>query len=276
MWKGSSIQGLPGRGGTTRSGESSLCGMVKTRLYHSSRSNESRYSGGGQLCRHIGGAFGALKRLAIEPQQTLRDYATVVERRMFEQQPQFPVTVTKQDVVHAWQRLLINEDKEAATFLMCLWCTAMRPSELLLIFLDDVNVDRTTGHASFVVRDGKSVKARHGPYVIFTEFAQARMSIISWITARKRQHKQRLFDAENKRSLYSRVVKALRERVEQAEIRSLRRSTLQHLSSQGVTDRTLLLFSNHATVAMLNRYLGWGLFNATQSKRMSQAAVHLL
>jgi integrase len=72
------------------------------------------------------------------------------------------------------------------------------------------------------------------------------------------------------------VTTCLRKVNQAFECRSLRRGALQHLATiPGITDATLLLFSGHASVQTLRRYLNFGVRAVHTRLEMMPAAAQL-
>ena len=221
--------------------------------------------------REVGAAMGALKRMELKPSRPFKDFATVVQRNMFRETVEFPVSLTKRQIQAAWEQLELDGRNTEANFLWLLWITSMRPSELMTVMADDVVQDAQSDSLSILIRDGKGVKARGSPYVIHTRTGQMRNRIAKFLASRSHQN---LF--EQKEKIYCVVRQALRRQHPQALLRSLRRSTLEQMAEAQVQPDTLRLFSNHASTTMLNRYLAWGLHNGFQRNAMHKAVQYLL
>lgn len=77
------------------------------------------------------------------------------------------------------------------------------------------------------------------------------------------------------RATVASVRDALRRADPRLECRSLRKGALHALAKSSVPEEVLLLFSGHASLAMLRRYLSWGAVGTRKQKIMREAAAAL-
>ena len=151
----------------------------------------------------------------------------------------------------AWQELLLENMVAPAAFLALLWLTAGRPSDIARLRTADVRVKDNV--LSVYFREGKGVQARGQPFTVFADAGVMTSRIKTYIISQKQTM---LFP--NVREMYDKVRSFIRKVQPIACLRSLRRSTIEWLSKNGVPEEVIMEFSNHATRKMLRRYLGWG------------------
>jgi len=115
---------------------------------------------------------------------------------------------------------------------------------------------------------GKTIKKR-GPYSLHTRAPQELVDLLGL-----NEPTQSWVPLLGKASVKD-VLGSLRRVDSGLENRSVRRGALQALATAGVDEPTLLLFSGHAALSMLRRYLGWGSIGEHKVKLMTTAATAL-
>jgi len=176
-----------------------------------------------------------------------------------EESARIPTAVTFDQVKTAVQNATATATKRA---LALGWLVAGRTGDILKLRREDIVL--SNGSLTVTYRRGKTV-ARRGPYSVSTLVPR------EW---------QILFDKMpdmpmNGSSTWA-TLKALRTVHKDLENRSIRRGALQTLARSGIEEQTLLLFSGHASVAMLRRYLAWGADTAANTSAMKKAAANLV
>jgi hypothetical protein len=167
------------------------------------------------------------------------------------------------------QAALEQEPSEGVRLLLLMtWLCAGRTGDIRQLDTHDIVVRAPTGdertHLTVTFRRGKTVKKR-GPYSLHTSLPRA-LALAHGIQEGC-QHWGNMRTAT-----VGDVLTALRRIDPQLENRSLRRGALHALANDGVAETVLLLFSGHATLHMLRRYLGWGSIGLEKQTTMSNAA----
>lgn len=151
------------------------------------------------------------------------------------------------------------------------WLSAARVGCVLQLAASDLEI-HPDGTTSIRFRRGKSVLARGTAYTVHTPPIPAEFlpRLRRWLD----QRKSTLFPSSVKGQ---HIKESLRTEDKALEQRSLRRGALQSLAAQpDMTDEVLMLFSGHASVNTLRRYLSWGTRALhTRAKMVSAAGTSL-
>jgi len=139
------------------------------------------------------------------------------------------------------------------------WLLAARTGDVLKLRSREITVG-TNHDLTATYTKGKTVM-RRGPY-----------SVSSTIPAEWEQLFRQLPENPFAGASTWTVLAALRSVDKRLENRSLRRGALQTMAKSGLEEETLLLFSGHASVAMLRRYLNWGRDTHVNVRKMQTAA----
>lgn len=172
--------------------------------------------------------------------------------------------LTKQDRMHAARipraatteeiRILvarfIKDGRHAmAVLAIFCWTHAARPGDVWKLLREDVTV--TAERVTITWRRGKVVSSR-GPYSTFAvpgEYVDFLLSFLHSLAP-----KDPIFTGPWRTN---NLLRALRTVSPTLELRSLRRGALQTLAACGISEDLLMIFSGHASVTTLRRYLGW-------------------
>jgi hypothetical protein len=175
---------------------------------------------------------------------------TGLARRARGELPNQPTPATLQHVKTAIAQLPDDSLRKELTVILALaWMTTARVGCVNQLDASDVTIP-TDGSLSVRFLRGKGVLSRGQAYTVPP---QGTLPIITQLLAAR--NGRRLFP----NTLGTKVKEALRRAHPTLEQRSLRRGSLQHLSTvPGMTDSLLLLFSGHARIETLRRYLSWG------------------
>jgi integrase len=179
--------------------------------------------------------------------QTMR----AVGRKAREELPQQPLAATWEEVLHAAQ-----STKCICTYsaILIAWFTAARVGCVLQLQRQDITVHQDRTMSVTFIR-GKGAVMRQQAYTVHTPPLPQTVlpRLQKWLGERRTW----LFPTGT--DWGARVREQLRTVNKQLEQRSLRRGSLQALATApGMDDATLLLFSGHASVTTLRRYLNWG------------------
>jgi hypothetical protein len=154
----------------------------------------------------------------------------------------------------------------ATLYLWLWWVSSARSGDAMLLRAENV-VNNKVG-LSLRFCEGKVVSVM-GPVTTHT------IGMPSKLQALMPKNKQGYIFAPIVRTTIQELVmgcaKAVNKRI---EARSFRRGSLVHMAERGATDEELLRFSHHTTIAMLRRYLGWGMtssHNATTGATIGQS-----
>ena len=175
-----------------------------------------------------------------------------------------PPSVTKEQMISIIEGAATIEER---IFYILTWSHCARPGNVLSLRSGDLTVTacETTIHWA----EAKTTAAR-GPYTTNSNFpAKFKKDIQEWI--RTRPLNQQLF-VTRKNLLMANLRAAIRKVVPNADVRAVRRGSLQQLAQQGTPTETLLLFSGHLRVQTLMRYLGHGRAHAANKKAATEAA----
>lgn len=150
------------------------------------------------------------------------------------------------------------------------WLLAARTGDVLKLRKNDLTIVTAQGEArngdnslTATYTKGKTVM-RRGPYSVSSTVPAEWKTLLNQIP-------ENPFAGASTWT----VLNALRAVDKKLENRSIRRGALHTLATSGVDEDTLLLFSGHASVQMLRRYLSWGKDTQVNMSRMQQAAKKL-
>ena len=154
--------------------------------------------------------------------------------------------------VHILVSRLIKDGRHALAALTIIsWTHAARPGDVWKLTREDITV--TQERVTITWRRGKVVSSR-GPYSTFAVSGEYHDFLSTFVAPRSAG--ELLFVREGPWRTNT-MLRALRSVSPTLELRSLRRGALQTLSATGVGEDVLMIFSGHASVTTLRRYLGW-------------------
>jgi len=175
------------------------------------------------------------------------------------------------------EELLASDSLKAATKeqVAVMWMTAGRPGCVTQLKHEDI-CETATGELCITFRRGKTVKLRGQPYAVHTTMGKLK----PWLEPLLKRHRTAsptafVWPTETKnqrRLMIDDILAGVRLAGEQYECRSLRRGALQTMARQGASAATLMHFSGHSTVAMLKRYLGFGVLLTDEGNRIRAEA----
>lgn len=218
--------------------------------------------------RQLGAIVGMLQEEKSDLIQSsqLKQALRATQKRAFLAVIKVPTPVTVQHWKWAVADLDNNMMSEAARYLEMWYSTASRPLDADVRVVDvDMAIDEPKLAVTFT--NAKATVIRGGPYTVTTTLSN---KMRQFIKNRRAQRQPMLFS--NPSLLRDQALKALRNYDIRYEARSMRRGALQELSANGASTETLLAFSGHKNVLMLQRYLLWGKLNVTQQKETYGAA----
>lgn len=166
-------------------------------------------------------------------------------------------------------------DPTTAALISMTWCLGQRIGDVVRLHPSDFTMPvHLKDTIAITFRRFKTDKT-NPPYVIFASTASMWFTIIMKTVTQARQKKTFVFiekDTEAERSsCLHRVTLLLAAADPELEARSIRRGGLQDMAMRAVDEETILLFSRHATLAMLRRYLSWGLTSTATATKMLMA-----
>lgn len=126
------------------------------------------------------------------------------------------------------------------------------------ITFDDAQATDATIPATFRFVSGKTTQA-HGPYTIRVLLSRTLAQRLAQLIHRTKSGST-LWTAAHQDRLRQAV------KIHRLTLRSVRKGSLQHQASLGVSDEALRLLSGHRRMETLQRYLGWGHHSADAAK----------
>ena len=178
-----------------------------------------------------------------------------------------PRAVRPMNHTHARDAVRLAETAKVKVAIALSWLVAGRVGDILELRAEDVSYDPNTKMVSLTYRRGKTV-SRRGPYSVHSEVTEEWAQLFATFFGKSAP---RPFAGVK----VADVTKALR-RVDPAlEARSIRRGAIQTMAVSGVPDEVLIMFSGHATIGMLHRYLQWGSVGSVKKNLMAAAAREL-
>ena len=199
----------------------------------------------------------------------MKDYIKHIDNLCLSHDVKFPFPLNKETATRIAEYLKDKKDDEFLALFALQWSTTARTSDVLLLQKRRMWIANTDITVTFI--EGKGVKARGSPYTVATA--------TPFITAVNRQIRESsgpmLFPVESHDRLRDRFRRVLKLFDERLELRSLRRGSLQHMASQGVSLEVLMSFSGHKSRTTLLRYLNWGTFATVMLNDQTSAATLL-
>eukprot|EP00760_Papus_ankaliazontas_P026207 PhM_4_TR3017/c2_g5_i3/m.89411 len=234
--------------------------------------------------QQMGNAAGAFKRLPQYTQDALPSIQLSVDQQWkdaqravkhfasLESSPTRP-TMSKDGAQATISRL--DHDVAMQMFLCVMWACAARPGDVLQLKRANVQVHSSqqgNTATSALFNEGKVLKTID-PYTVHTvlpdPWAAKLRSFISsssssylfdlpTLAARTQFLKQARLEVRVTNPLY--------------DLRAVRRGAAQALAADGISLSTVMLFTRHATVGMLRRYLGFGQAKSEEASKATAAA----
>lgn len=169
-----------------------------------------------------------------------------------------------------------HHDPQMQSFLMLMWATAGRPGDVLKLKTKHVSLhesERGLTIISALFDQGKVLKTAD-PYTIHTAIPDEWAAILQ---AHKdaRQQDGYLFPIPSYRERAAYIRKArevIRSTNAGLDLRSVRRGSARTLARAGVPLSVVMLFTRHANVTMLRRYLGFGQVRSEEASKATAAA----
>ena len=245
--------------------------------------------------RNWGHLVGALSRADYYTQaqcistatcRLLQDFGRYLDKRSNSANVRFPVPAGREEIEKAISMPRVHHPRDPLTpealrvLLIVTWISAGRFGDVLSLKVGDLRLLPASAGAPTVPIEiaflrGKGAKMRKGGYTVPTALNLEWAALVRNFL-QGRQATEWLFPAVSKQTRLAMGVLArevLRHVNPQLEQKSVRRGALQALSNAGVPEQLLLLFSGHATVKMLRRYLGWKPARAEASLATAGASI---
>ena len=146
--------------------------------------------------------------------------------------------------------------------------STQRPNCVSQLKYQDIKQEADGLHMTF--RRGKSVKLRRKVYSLKT--AAGPLQRYLSLNGEPNHFLFYAKEPEDRADLLKTMTRLLREVNPDLESRSIRRGALQAMARCGVDQDVMMHFSGHTNLAMLNRYLDFGILLAKQVERQHQAA----
>jgi integrase len=202
-----------------------------------------------------------LHNAQVQPQNLLEDRefqlaSRYITRMANTEQPSFPTPATFRQIATACRKLSLGGSigVKASCLLAISWVTAARMGDALLIRAEHITM---LPNNSLMIKftDGKAVKLRGTPFHVTTTMGPLTKHITAGLPKKSEQY---LFEPLWRSPTMEAAKAAMKSVNSTLEARSIRRGALQTMALAGVSDTTLLEFSQHRDTKMLHRYLNWG------------------
>eukprot|EP00760_Papus_ankaliazontas_P026215 PhM_4_TR3017/c2_g6_i3/m.89407 len=232
--------------------------------------------------QQMGNAAGAFKRLpqytrdSLQPislasDQQWRDASRTVRHFASREAKTDQAAVSREDFTATVQRLDAHPALQA--FMVLMWACAARPGDVLKIRRANVKLHESEGGntiISVLFEEGKVLKTID-PYTIHSVIPDRWAATLrAQLNAESTRFLFHLSDARQRSLFLKQAREELRRTNGRYDLRAVRRGAAQTLAADGVPLSTVMLFTRHATVGMLRRYLGFG---QAQSEEASKATV---
>jgi hypothetical protein len=164
-------------------------------------------------------------------------------------------------------------------FLIVTWLCAARSGDVSKVLTKDVTLSWSGNHWDLAVffRKGKVI-TKTGPYTINTKAPKEwGETLQNFLNLNKTSHF--LFclpTLKEKTNFLKKAREAIRAQNTALDLRSLRRGAAQTMAAAGVPLTTILLFTKHADMAMLKRYLRFGMAPSEDARKAIEAASALM
>lgn len=212
------------------------------------------------MAKHAASLSGAMARLdqyMDGPQTPIRlsefsvwtDFMKEVKRQERLHKGRVPVAAKWPEVKRIMDSLLDKGKRATAILLLLSWTHAARPGDVWRLLRQDLELTPT--RVTITWRRGKVVTTR-GPYTTFAVPGMYQQLLEEHIN--QVPHDKPIFEGVWRSQNF---LKEVRMHNPALELKSLRRGALQALSEAGVSEEILMIFSGHASVDTLRRYLGY-------------------
>lgn len=216
--------------------------------------------------------LGVQKAMSIPPSEADVRTTRIMKARAAAYPVQFPTPISPSEM----DRLVETFKAELPTFTafaMFSYLQGQRISDVIQLAVNDVVVQDDL--LMVTIRRGKTMEVTQ-PYTLWLKMSSYPAEVI--VQARDAAiQQQRVFimTSTNSDAERQQVLNTIRDMItsinDQLELRSFRRGGLHRLAQSGIPLEEVRLFSRHADVAMLMRYLNWGQHAQQQKETMIEA-----
>lgn len=203
--------------------------------------------------------LGLQRALALPPSSADKRITQTMKARSVAYPVQFPQAATMNEIELVVQTFRHSLPSYAAIVMMT-FVLGQRISDMIQLAAADLVVEEK--FLRITVRRGKTMQVSQ-PYTLWLRRnSYPTESLIELKKEADRSRRLFLFSETNSDSERSQTLQIIKEMLlcvnENLELRSIRRGGLQRMAHNGEKLETIILFSRHADVKMLLRYLNWG------------------